>query len=227
MSVDPAATATATNAAAEAATAAVQALSKVLQPAAMSHHKLSLPTFGVEDPAGWFQQPEAEFTLTRLPAIPMCATSMSSVLFHLKCSPLSRDLTRDIMGATPEPYLQLKEALLSRFTVLPLQQCFHLLDLLPLGDRRPSALFAEMQALLPRDANILFNALFLRRLPDFMHVALTDHGELLPGDLAAAADLLQHSAPTWANSVSPPLPPAAVHAVQPPFCRRQSRSPPQ
>ncbi len=68
MSVDPVATATATNAAAEAATAAVQALSKVLQPAAMSHHKLWLTTFGVEDPAGWFQQPEAEFTLTRLPA---------------------------------------------------------------------------------------------------------------------------------------------------------------
>ncbi len=110
---------------------------------------------------------------------------------------------------------------------LYLQQCFCLLDLPPLGDRRPSALFAEMQSLLPRDANILFNALFVRRLPDFMRIALTDRGELLPGDLAAAADLLQHFAPAPAAMVaavsSPPqLLPPAVHAIQPPFRRRQS-----
>jgi hypothetical protein len=140
------------------------------------------------------------------------------------------DLTRDITAATPQPYLQLKEALLSRFTVSPLQQCFQLLDMPPLGDRRPSALFSEMQALLPKDANILFNAIYLRRLPDYMRIALTDRGELLPGDLPAAADLLQHSAPTPAATIAavsaPPQPPiAAVHAVPAPFHCRQSRSP--
>ncbi len=77
-----------------------------------------------------------------------------------------RDLTRDFTAATPEPYLLIKDALLSRFTSLPLQMCFKLLGLPPLGDRRPSALFTEMQSLLPRDANVLFNAMFLRRLPE-------------------------------------------------------------
>jgi hypothetical protein len=62
MSVDPAATAAAANA------AAVQALTEALQPASISHHKLALPSFWVEDPAGWFQHAEAEFTLARLPA---------------------------------------------------------------------------------------------------------------------------------------------------------------
>jgi hypothetical protein len=106
-----------------------------------------------------------------------------------------RDLTRDVTAATPEPYLLIKDALLSRFTSSPLQMCFKLLDLPPLGDRRPSALFAEMQSLLPRDANVLFNAMFLRRLPEAMRTALADRGEALPGELAAAADLLLHTAP--------------------------------
>ena len=42
-------------AATAAATAAIQALSDVLQPAAFQQHKLTLPTFGIQDPVGWFQ----------------------------------------------------------------------------------------------------------------------------------------------------------------------------
>jgi hypothetical protein len=71
-----------------------------------------------------------------------------------------------------------------------------------LGDRRPSALIAEMQALLPRDANVLFSTFFLRRLPEHMQIALTDRGELLPGKLATAADLLQHSTLALAASIT-------------------------
>ncbi len=49
------------NYAAAAATAAVQTLSKVQQPAGPPQHKLTMPTFWVEDPAGWFQHAEAEY----------------------------------------------------------------------------------------------------------------------------------------------------------------------
>jgi hypothetical protein len=230
MSVDPVAAAATANAAAVLATAAVQALSEVLQPASMSAHKLSLPTFWLEDLAGWFQHAEAEFTLARLPA-----NSYVCYMHVIRALPSEiliavRDVTRDITANTPDPCLQLKEALLARFTVSPLQQCFRLLDMPPLGDCHPSALFAEMQALLPREANVLVNAIFLRRLPEFICIALTDRGELLPGELAAAADLLQHSTPATAASIaaisSPPQPPA-VHAVQLHFRRRQSHSPSQ
>ncbi len=71
-----------------------------------------------------------------------------------------RNLMRDITAATLQSYLLIKDALLSWFTASPLQQCFRILDMPPLGDRRPSALFAEMQSLLPRDANVLFNPCF-------------------------------------------------------------------
>jgi hypothetical protein len=46
-------------AAATAATAAVRALSKVLQPALFQQLKLNLPTFWLQDPLGLFQHAKA------------------------------------------------------------------------------------------------------------------------------------------------------------------------
>jgi hypothetical protein len=46
--------------------ATVQVLSKVLHPAGLPQHKFTMPTFWVEDPVGWFQHAEAEFTLTQI-----------------------------------------------------------------------------------------------------------------------------------------------------------------
>ncbi len=160
-------------AAAAAATAAIQALSDILQPATFQPHKLTLPSFWIQDPAGWFQLIEAEFALAR-----MSANSYVCYMHMVRALPSEaltaiRDLTREITTATPEPYLLLKEAMLSRFTSSPLQMCFRLLDMSPLGDHRPSALFADMQSLLPRDGNVLFNALFLQCLPEQMRI--TDH----------------------------------------------------
>lgn len=220
-------------AAAAAATAAIQALSDILQPAVFQPHKLTLPSFWIHDPAGWFQHAEAEFALARVPA--NSYVCYMHVVRALPSEALTavRDLTREVTAATPEPYLLLKEALLSRFTSSPLQMCFRLLDMSPLGDRRPSALFAEMQSLLPRDANVLFNALFLRCLPEQMRLTLTDRGELPPGELAAAADLLQHATPlTVAAMRSPPhtghtadtSTPPAVNVIAP-HRRRASPSP--
>jgi hypothetical protein len=76
-----------------------------------------------------------------------------------------------------------------------------------------------MQALLPADANILFNAHFLRRLPESMQNALVGKGELPPRELAEAAALL----PTrrW----QPPSPPPLIAQARPPYRRSKSRSP--
>ncbi len=88
-----------------------------------------------------------------------------------------------------------------------------------------------MQSLLPQDANVLFNAMFLRRLPEAMCTALADRGEMLPSELAAAADLLQHTAPLPVAALAPAVPAPAmppvllgptVSAVQP---SRRSTSP--
>jgi hypothetical protein len=229
MSADPASVAA--NAAVAAATAAVQALSSHL-PSASQQHKLALPSFWLDDPAGWFQHAEAEFTFARLPAhsyicyVHVIRALPSEVLAAV------RDLARVVTAATPDPYLLIKDALLTRFTASPLQRCFRILDMAPLGDRRPSALFAEMHSLLPQDANVLFNAIYLRCLPDSMRAALADRGELLPGDLAAATDLLHHTSRLSAATIaaatplppSPP-PPLSVSAVQNTGRRFQSRSP--
>jgi hypothetical protein len=200
-------------AAAAAALAAVQALSEALQPAVFQRHKLTLPPFWTQDPVGWFLHAEAEFALARVPA-----NSYLCYMHVVRALPSEvltavRDLTRGVTAATPEPYLLIKDALLSRFTSSPLQMCFKLLDLPPLGDRRPSALFAEMQSLLPRDANVLFNAMFLCRLPEAMRTALADRGEVLPGELAAAADLLLHTAPLPVAALAPAVPAPATPPV--------------
>jgi hypothetical protein len=200
-------------AAAAAASAAVQALSEALQPAVFQHHKLTLPPFWTQDPVGWFLHAVDEFALARVPA-----NSYVCYMHVVRALPSEvltavRDLIRDVTAATPEPYLLIKDALLSRFTSLPLQMCFKLLDLPPLCDRRPSALFAEMQSLLPRGANVLFNAMFLRHLPEAMRTALVDRGEVLPGELVTAADLLQHTAPLPMAALAPAGPAPAMPPV--------------
>jgi hypothetical protein len=162
--MDPATSA----AAVAAARATVQALTEARHPASLQQHKVTLPGFWREDPVGWFQHAEAEFLLARIPAnsyvcyIHMIRALPSEILTAV------RDLTRDITAATPDPYSILKDALLAHFTPALLQKCFCLLDIRHLGDRRPSALFAEIQALLPHIANLLFNTLFLRCLPEPM-----------------------------------------------------------
>jgi hypothetical protein len=87
-----------------------------------------------------------------------------------------------------------------------------------------------MQALLPADANILFNAHFLRRLPESMQSALVGKGELPPRELAEAAALLPHPAlaaavPVHQTVPLPPSPPPLIAQARPPYRRSQSRSP--
>ncbi len=130
---------------------------------------------------------------------------------------------------TPGAYVCLKQSLLSRYTQTDIAKCFRFIDHPPLGDRHVLTLFSDMQALLPADANTLFNAHFLRRLPESMQNALVGKGELPPRELAEAAALLPHPALAAAVLVHqtvplPPSPPLIAQA-RPPFRRSQSCSP--
>jgi hypothetical protein len=87
-----------------------------------------------------------------------------------------------------------------------------------------------MQALLPADANILFNAHYLRRLPESMQNALVSKGELPPRELAEAAAHLPHPqmaayGPAHLSVLLPPSPPPLIAQARPPYRRSQSRSP--
>jgi hypothetical protein len=203
-------------AAATAATAAsIQALAEALQashsPAAPSH-RLVLSSFWKEDPVGWFHYAEAEFVVSGFPADSYLCYSHVLRALPPDVIPAVRDLVRIVTPETPGAYTCLKQSLLSRYTPTAIANCFRFIDHPPLGDRHVLTFFSDMQALLPADANILFNAHFLRRLPESMQNALVGKGELPPRELAEAAALLPHPAlaaavPVHQTVLLPPSPP--------------------
>jgi hypothetical protein len=100
-----------------------------------------------------------------------------------------------------------------------------MLDMPALGDRRPSALYAEMTAQLHQEANYLINAIFLRKLPAYMRAQLSSQAHLHPRELAAAADLLVDCDPSAAASVTSAAVATAAAVTAPTQGRSRSRSP--
>jgi hypothetical protein len=228
--MDPAIVQAIAQAATNAAEAAVHALAEHQPPAHQvqpAHdHKLNLPPFWTNDPSGWFSHAEAKFLLMRYPVnshicyLHVVGSLQQEVLLAV------RDVTRDVTADTENPYLVIKEALLARFTKNPLQLCYELLELPPLGDRRPSALYAQIQALVPVDGNLLLNAIFLRLLPQHMRDAISDKAHYTPRELANAADNIYN--PTTTNSIAAvkqetPTVAAATHQPRRPTSRSPSR----
>jgi hypothetical protein len=181
-----------TASAAAAATAAVNAYQQQLPPPRPHGQKMDLPPFWKDDPAGWFLHAEAKFVLMGYVAGSHTCFLHAVGALQPDVQLTVRDITRVVTALTPHPYNLLKAALTGRYTQSPLRQCYQLLTLPPLGDRHPTALFAEIMALVPEDGNVLLNAIFLRLLPDSMRANLNDKGHLPPRELADAAALLYH-----------------------------------
>jgi hypothetical protein len=213
---------------ATAAAASVQALAAALQQHTLqpAQQKVTLPTFWSHDPNAWFQHIEAEFLIARVPL-----TSYLCYLHVIRALPADvvtaiRDITSVITAESINAYEAVKQALLQRFTTSPLQRCFQLLDTPLLGDRNIAAHYSHMRSLIPNDADVLFNALFLRTLPPHISTALADKAELPSQELAAAAAQMQHTvtaqAAVAAATPLPPSPPPSVTAVS---SQRYGRSP--
>jgi hypothetical protein len=113
---------------------------------------VKLPDFWAADPTTWFRQAEAAF---RRSNITVSSTMYDHVLMKLPQDVVMsvRDLVNSVEPTTPDPYEQLKARLTDCYAKTRWQQCFALLDLPPLGDRRPSHLMNEMLALLPTGSN--------------------------------------------------------------------------
>jgi hypothetical protein len=214
---------------ATATAASVQALAAALQQHTLQPNqqaKVTLPPFWSHDPAAWFQHIEAEFVIARVPL-----TSYLCYLHVIRALPADvvtaiRDITSVINAESINAYDTVKQALLQRFTTSQLQRCFQLLDTPPLGDRNIAAHYSHMRSLIPIDADVLFNALFLRSLPPHISTALADRAELPSQELAAAAAQMQHTvtaqAAVAAATPLPPSPPPSVSAVS---SQRYGRSP--
>jgi hypothetical protein len=214
---------------ATATAASVQALAAALQQHSLQpglQHKVTLLPFWPQEPVASFQHIEAEFVIARIPL-----TSYLCYLHVIRALPADVvtaicDITSQITAKSLNAYDAIKQALLQRFTSSPLQRCFQLLDSPPLGDRNIAAHYSQLRSHIPADADVLFNAIFLRTLPSHISTALASKAELPSAELAAAASQMQHTvAAQAAIAAATPLPPSPPPSISAAPARRSGRSP--
>lgn len=152
---------------------------------------VKLPEFWVANPNLWFKQAEAAFRRARITS---SSTKYDYVL--MKLPPDVMDAVADIINQveddTADPYEQLKTRLSNDFGMSKWQQVARLVEHPGLGDSRPSALMAQLLALLPpgEKAGTLFQYHFLRHLPADMRSILVAAKIEDARTLATQADLL-------------------------------------
>ncbi len=167
--------------------------------------KVDLPAFWDADPVLWFRQCESAFR--------RAGTVSSGVKFDHVVGKLPnavslscRSLLLSIHFEDKDTFERLKEHLCKNYSKSKWQQGYSLLDHHSLGDHLPSQLLQDMLALLPdKEAEcVLFQCLFLKRLPTSMSDALMAAGLENIEDMAAMADRL-HDKPAAAQ------PPCCTH----------------
>ena len=178
-----------------AAVVAALAAQAAAVPAAVAHVAVKLPDFWVKDPKMWFSQAEAQFRRARITA--------QTTMYDYILMKLPEDVVMSVRAlvsaieADPvkqeQSYTLMKEALLGSYGKTKWQMAYALLDHPDLGDRRPSAMMAEMLALRFETSapDSLFLALFLRRLP----AAIRDHLAAANHDTATA--MATHADVLW------------------------------
>jgi len=216
----------ATQFATQAATNANQAVINLANSLQETHinrpDRVTLPSFWLRNPKGWFFHAEAVFATARVPQ-----TSHLAYLEVIKALPEAvldavYDVTSLLTNGNPEAYTILKGHLITRYTASALENTHRLIDLPPLGDGRASALAAQMQSLCDLNPNILLNTLFLRKLPAAVRPHLSERIHLPLRDLAAAADLVLANNPELIAAATPATP--LIAAATTPR-RQRSRSP--
>ncbi len=126
-----------------------------------------------------------------------------------------RSLLLSINFEDKDAYERLKDHLCQNYSKSKWQQGYSLLDHPGLGDRRPSQLLQDMRALLPEKEaeGVIFQCLFLKRLPTTMSDAVMAAGLENIEDMAAMADRL-HDKPAAAS--------VAAVSAQPSCCSHVS-----
>ncbi len=133
---------------------------------------LKLPTFWTSQPEVWFAQAEAQFNLCGITADD---TKYLYVLAALDQSTATRLLDLIARPPTDEKYKTLKDRLIETFGLSKRERASRLLHFRTLGDSKPSALMDEMLALLgDHPPCLLFEQLFLERLPEDIRIQLVD-----------------------------------------------------
>jgi hypothetical protein len=158
----------------------------LLLPHAAVANNCKLPEYWPDAPALWFSRAECSFLLRNV--------TEQREKFCLVVQALPRDsmrLVADLVEAELM-YNALKERLLHSHQLTDIQKAELLVDMPPLGDRKPTQLLAAMVEACPRgqENSVFMSALFLRKLPADVRILLAhmDHTRLK--EMATAADQL-------------------------------------
>jgi HEPN domain-containing protein len=207
--------------------AALAAQAAVAVPAQVAHVAVKLPEFWVKDPKMWFAQAEAQFRRARITA--------ETTMYDYILMKLPQDVVMSVRAlvsaieADPvkqeESYTLMKEALLGSYGMTKWQMAYALLDHPDLGDRRPSAMMAEMLSLRYETTapDSLFLALFLRRLPPSIRDHLSAANHTTATEMSAHADILWDARNTSSvSTVAESLAAVSVRSASP---NRRAKSP--
>jgi hypothetical protein len=135
----------------------------------VAHVAFNIPDFWPHNPNTWFCKIESKFRI--------CNIRQSSTKYDHLLSALPTDICSSINDSLAEinenaddAYEQLKELLMTRYTMDRWARAFKLHKFLEIGDMKPSEMMRKMKALLPPDstAGTYFMAAFLLRLPTDM-----------------------------------------------------------
>jgi hypothetical protein len=178
----------------------------------------------------WFSQAEAQFRRARI--------TVESTMYDYVLMKLPEDVVMSVRAlisaieADPvkqeTSYQLLKDALLGSYGKTKWQMAYALLDHPDLGDRRPSAMMAEMLShrFETSAPDSLFLALFLRRLPASIRDHLAEANHTTAPEMATHADILWDARNT--ASVSASLAAVSLRSASPRAGRspdRRARSP--
>jgi hypothetical protein len=207
--------------------AALAAQAAAAIPAQVAHVAVKLPDFWVKDPKMWFSQAEAQFRRARVTA--------ETTMYDYVLMKLPQDVVMSVRAlvsaieADPvkqeHSYTLMKEALLGSYGMTKWQMAHSLLDHPDLGDRRPSAMMAEMLSLRYETTapDSLFLTLFLRRLPPSIRDHLSAANHATATEMAAHADILWDARGTAAvSAVTDSLAAVSVRSASP---NRRTKSP--
>jgi hypothetical protein len=128
-----------------------------------------LPKFWAKSPAAWFRAADAQFILRHV----TCPLEK----YYLVLTALTEvnvDRVQAIVEAEPdeESFEKLRAALVASHTLTPYQQVDALVNMEPLGARKPSELLAAMDKHKPKNMNSFYAYHFLQRLPREIRVLL-------------------------------------------------------
>ena len=139
---------------------------------------VKLPQFWRQNPEIWFETAEAQFTIAKITAD---ETKYAYVLLAIDETAVARTAAARKSASSGNKYETLKSALLEQYRDPLRDRASKLFQLTGLGDRRPSHLLMEMQALVSEHMHgkhegtcPFFEILFLRQLPEDVRKQMGD-----------------------------------------------------